>query len=105
MEFADLDRQGSSLSGLRRVPCELTLKDFESGPHRLRQALAAASGTLAGRMLSAATRKTEPEIGFGELGTKTATKPPPTIGVDAVTLRSPQARRRWWGADPLRCIV
>ena len=42
-----------------------------------------ARGTLAGRTLLAATRKTDPDIGFGELGTKTATKPPPTtLGLD-----------------------
>jgi hypothetical protein len=45
--------------------------------------MAVASGTPAGRTLSAGTRNTDPDIGFGELGTNTATKPPPTTpGLD-----------------------
>ena len=40
--------------------------------------MAAASGTPIGRTLSAAMKKTDPDIELGELGTKTATKPPTT---------------------------
>src|ERR1700722_16139892 len=58
-------------------------------PQRLRQPIAVASGNLAGRTLSAATRKTDPDIGFGEFGTKTATKPQPTTPVWTAIRQAP----------------
>jgi hypothetical protein len=45
--------------------------------------MAAASGTPIGRTLSAAMKKTDPDIEFGELGTKTATKPADHVGLHA----------------------